>query len=75
MLQCELSLLAGEMLATAGELEDLHVVCVLDLCHLGEEQVEIALSKVYRVAEVCDQGEMDSRSAAWECVGTGISSY
>lgn len=52
------------MLATAGELEDLHVVCVLDLCHLGEEQVEVALSKVYRVAEVCDQGETDSRSAA-----------
>lgn len=52
------------MLATACELEDLHIVCVLDLCHLGEEQVEVALCKVYRVAEVCDQGETDSRSAS-----------
>lgn len=51
MLQCDPSFPAGGMLVTAGELEDLHVVCVLDLCHLGEEQVEVALSKVYRVAE------------------------
>lgn len=63
-LQCEPCLPAGDILATASELEDLHVVCVLDLCHLGEEQVEVALSKVYRVAEVCDQGETESRSAA-----------
>ncbi|XP_041656521.1 RPA-related protein RADX [Cheilinus undulatus] len=42
-----------EVLATAGELEDTHVVCVLDVCHLGGDLVEVLISKVYRVAEVC----------------------
>ncbi|KAM3601933.1 uncharacterized protein V6R79_021478 [Siganus canaliculatus] len=42
-----------EILATAGELEDTHVVCMLDLCHLGGDQVEVVVSKVYRVTEVC----------------------
>uniref|UniRef100_UPI0037E8D294 RPA-related protein RADX n=1 Tax=Semicossyphus pulcher TaxID=241346 RepID=UPI0037E8D294 len=42
-----------EILVTASELEDTHVVCILDLCHLGGDQVEVLLSKVYRVMEVC----------------------
>ncbi|XP_008292217.1 uncharacterized protein CXorf57 [Stegastes partitus] len=42
----------GEMLVTASELEDTHVVCILDLCHLGGDEVEILISKVYRVTEV-----------------------
>ncbi|XP_074527561.1 RPA-related protein RADX isoform X2 [Halichoeres trimaculatus] len=42
-----------EVLVTASELEDTHVVCVLDLCHLGGDQVEVFISKVYRVTEVC----------------------
>lgn len=44
---------AEEVLVTANELEDTHVVCVLDLCHLGGDQVEVFISKVYRVTEVC----------------------
>ncbi|XP_055082694.1 RPA-related protein RADX [Periophthalmus magnuspinnatus] len=41
-----------EILETAGELEGLHVVCVLDLCHLGGDQVEVLINKVYKVTEV-----------------------
>ncbi|XP_042354548.1 RPA-related protein RADX [Plectropomus leopardus] len=41
-----------EVLATAGELEDTHVVCILDLCHLGGDKVEVLMSKMYRVTEV-----------------------
>lgn len=45
-------LFAEEVLATAGELEDVHVVCILDLCHLGVDRVEVVLSRVYRVTEL-----------------------
>ncbi|XP_069002863.1 RPA-related protein RADX [Embiotoca jacksoni] len=41
-----------EILATASELEDTHVVCILDLCHLGGNKAEILINKVYRVTEV-----------------------
>ncbi|XP_040006032.1 RPA-related protein RADX isoform X2 [Xiphias gladius] len=41
-----------EVLVTAGELEDTHVVCILDLCHLGGDKVEVLINKVYRVTEV-----------------------
>ncbi|KAF7664198.1 hypothetical protein LDENG_00185380 [Lucifuga dentata] len=41
-----------EMLAAAEELEDTHVVCVLDICHLGGDKVEVLIKKVYRVTEV-----------------------
>uniref|UniRef100_A0A3B4H4A5 RPA1 related single stranded DNA binding protein n=1 Tax=Pundamilia nyererei TaxID=303518 RepID=A0A3B4H4A5_9CICH len=37
----------NEILATASELEDTHVVCILDLCHLGGDKVEVMISKVY----------------------------
>ncbi|XP_034539080.1 RPA-related protein RADX isoform X2 [Notolabrus celidotus] len=42
-----------EVLVTSHELEDTHVVCILDLCHLGGDQVEVFISRVYRVTEVC----------------------
>ncbi|XP_028276618.1 RPA-related protein RADX [Parambassis ranga] len=42
----------GEILVTASELEDTHVVCILDICHLGGDKVEILISKVYKVTEV-----------------------
>ncbi|KAM6983494.1 RPA-related protein RADX [Tautogolabrus adspersus] len=42
-----------EVLVTASELEETHVVCILDLCHLGGDQVEVLISRVYRVTEVC----------------------
>ena len=41
--------LPEEVLQTAGELEGAHLLCVLDLCHLGGDRVEVLLSKVYRV--------------------------
>lgn len=44
--------LAEEILMTASELEDTHMVCILDLCHLGGDKVEILINKVYRVTEV-----------------------
>ncbi|CAJ1064227.1 RPA-related protein RADX isoform X1 [Xyrichtys novacula] len=40
----------AEVLMTASELEDTHVVCVLDLCHLGGDQIEVFVSKVYKVS-------------------------
>ncbi|KAM6907551.1 RPA-related protein RADX [Xenentodon cancila] len=40
-----------QILASASELEDMHVVCILDLCHLGDDKVEILVNKVYRVTE------------------------
>uniref|UniRef100_A0A3Q0S9G7 RPA1 related single stranded DNA binding protein n=1 Tax=Amphilophus citrinellus TaxID=61819 RepID=A0A3Q0S9G7_AMPCI len=49
---CPLRNTAKEILATASELEDTHVVCILDFCHLGGDKVEVLISKVYRVAEV-----------------------
>uniref|UniRef100_A0AAV2JD86 RPA1 related single stranded DNA binding protein n=1 Tax=Knipowitschia caucasica TaxID=637954 RepID=A0AAV2JD86_KNICA len=40
-----------EVLETAGELDGLNVVCVLDLCHLRGDDVEVILHKVYRATE------------------------
>uniref|UniRef100_A0A8P4GQ85 RPA1 related single stranded DNA binding protein n=1 Tax=Dicentrarchus labrax TaxID=13489 RepID=A0A8P4GQ85_DICLA len=42
-----------DILRTASELEDMHVMCILDLCHLGGDNVEVLISKLYRVTEVC----------------------
>ncbi|XP_014852320.1 PREDICTED: uncharacterized protein CXorf57-like isoform X2 [Poecilia mexicana] len=41
-----------EILATARGLENTHVVCVLELCQLGGDKVEILIDKVYRVMDV-----------------------
>uniref|UniRef100_A0A3P9H9U4 RPA1 related single stranded DNA binding protein n=1 Tax=Oryzias latipes TaxID=8090 RepID=A0A3P9H9U4_ORYLA len=35
-----------------GNNKDMHVVCILDLCHLGEDKLEVLVNKVYKVAEV-----------------------
>ncbi|KAM8741619.1 RPA-related protein RADX isoform 1-T1 [Acanthopagrus schlegelii] len=40
-----------DILETACELEDMHVVCILDLCHLGGDKVEVLMNKVYRVTD------------------------
>uniref|UniRef100_A0A3B5LB65 Uncharacterized protein n=1 Tax=Xiphophorus couchianus TaxID=32473 RepID=A0A3B5LB65_9TELE len=45
-------LLAEEILATARGLENTHVVCVLELCQLGGDKVEILIDKVYKVMDV-----------------------
>lgn len=52
MLQYETCVFADEVLASASELEDTHVVCILDLCRLGADKVEVLISKVYRVTDV-----------------------
>lgn len=51
-IMCNCFFLSEEVLMTASELEDMHVVCILDLCHLGGDKVEVLISKVYRVTEV-----------------------
>ncbi|XP_076024400.1 RPA-related protein RADX isoform X2 [Genypterus blacodes] len=40
-----------EVLVSAKELDEAHVVCVLDVCHLGADKVEVLINKVYRVTE------------------------
>uniref|UniRef100_A0A8C7L7D5 RPA1 related single stranded DNA binding protein, X-linked n=1 Tax=Oncorhynchus kisutch TaxID=8019 RepID=A0A8C7L7D5_ONCKI len=42
----------GRILATAEELKDTHLVCILDLCHLGGEKVEVIITKVYRMTDI-----------------------
>ncbi|XP_032432982.1 RPA-related protein RADX isoform X3 [Xiphophorus hellerii] len=41
-----------EIVATARGLENTHVVCVLELCQLGGDKVEILIDKVYKVMDV-----------------------
>lgn len=33
------------------DLDGKHVVCILDICYLGDEKVEVFLSKIYRTME------------------------
>uniref|UniRef100_A0A671X250 RPA1 related single stranded DNA binding protein n=1 Tax=Sparus aurata TaxID=8175 RepID=A0A671X250_SPAAU len=44
--RCDMFCLAEDVLETACELEDMHVVCILDLCHLGGDKAEVLISKV-----------------------------
>ncbi|XP_041750854.1 RPA-related protein RADX isoform X2 [Coregonus clupeaformis] len=41
-----------EILATAEELKDTHFVCILDLCHLGGDKLEVIITKVYRMTDI-----------------------
>ncbi|KAL0994205.1 hypothetical protein UPYG_G00119210 [Umbra pygmaea] len=41
-----------DILTTAEELTDTHIVCILDLCHLGGEKVEVLISKIYGMTDV-----------------------
>ncbi|XP_072913910.1 RPA-related protein RADX isoform X1 [Hemitrygon akajei] len=36
---------------TAAELDNLHVICVLDLCHPGGDKSEVVLNKIYQVSD------------------------
>ncbi|KAM9789008.1 RPA-related protein RADX [Neosynchiropus ocellatus] len=47
--------LPEELMKTATELENTHLVCVLDLCHLGGQEIEMVVSKVYKMADVSDE--------------------
>ncbi|XP_044161268.1 RPA-related protein RADX isoform X1 [Bufo gargarizans] len=39
--------LRGELVEYARTRDRLHVICILDLCHLGESKVEVFLNRVY----------------------------
>lgn len=43
---------AETLLSSASALEDERVVCVLDVCLLGENRLEVVCSKVYRTADI-----------------------
>lgn len=43
--------LLDEIVKAAKELDGKHVICVLDICHLGEDKVEVFLSKIYETVE------------------------
>ncbi|XP_064015625.1 RPA-related protein RADX [Pogoniulus pusillus] len=43
--------LSDEIVKAAMDLDGKHVVCILDLCHLGEDKVEVFLSKIYKTVE------------------------
>ncbi|NXG01849.1 RADX protein, partial [Sakesphorus luctuosus] len=40
--------LSDEIVKTAKDLDGKHVVCILDICHLGDDRVEVFLSKIYK---------------------------
>uniref|UniRef100_A0A6I8PHL4 RPA1 related single stranded DNA binding protein, X-linked n=1 Tax=Ornithorhynchus anatinus TaxID=9258 RepID=A0A6I8PHL4_ORNAN len=41
----------GEIIKAATDLDRVHIVCILDICHLGEDRVEVFLNKIYRPAD------------------------
>ncbi|XP_054244831.1 RPA-related protein RADX [Indicator indicator] len=43
--------LSDEVVKAAMDLDGKHVVCILDVCHLGEDKVEVFLSKIYKTVE------------------------
>ncbi|XP_019395789.1 PREDICTED: uncharacterized protein CXorf57 homolog isoform X2 [Crocodylus porosus] len=48
---CDLSPLSDEIVKAAADLDKQHVICILDICHLGEDKVEVFLSKIYKITE------------------------
>ncbi|XP_051748683.1 RPA-related protein RADX isoform X2 [Ctenopharyngodon idella] len=43
----------GSLMSSAPQLESERVVCIVDLCLLGEHRVEMICSKLYSTADVC----------------------
>ncbi|XP_026704367.1 RPA-related protein RADX [Athene cunicularia] len=43
--------LSNEIVKAAMDLDGKHVVCILDVCHLGDDKVEVFLSKIYKTVE------------------------
>ncbi|KAM8800002.1 RPA-related protein RADX [Eudromia elegans] len=43
--------LSSETVKAAMDLDGKHVVCILDVCHLGDDKVEVFLSKIYKTVE------------------------
>ncbi|XP_009995514.1 PREDICTED: uncharacterized protein CXorf57 homolog [Chaetura pelagica] len=48
---CDVFPLSSEIVKAAMELDGKHVICILDICHLGDDKVEVFLSKIYKTAE------------------------
>ncbi|KAM6381701.1 LOW QUALITY PROTEIN: RPA-related protein RADX [Pluvialis apricaria] len=48
---CDMFPLSNEIVKAAMDLDGKHVVCILDICHLGDDKVEVFLSKIYKAAE------------------------
>ncbi|XP_053130289.1 RPA-related protein RADX isoform X2 [Hemicordylus capensis] len=48
----EIFSLSDEVVKAAADLEKQHVICILDVCSLGEDKVEVFLNKVYKITEV-----------------------
>uniref|UniRef100_A0A8D0HBX8 RPA1 related single stranded DNA binding protein, X-linked n=1 Tax=Sphenodon punctatus TaxID=8508 RepID=A0A8D0HBX8_SPHPU len=42
---------ANEIIKAAIDLERQHVICILDICHLAEDKVEVFLNKIYKIVE------------------------
>ncbi|XP_074771372.1 RPA-related protein RADX [Athene noctua] len=47
----EMFSLSNEIVKAAMDLDGKHVVCILDVCHLGDDKVEVFLSKIYKTVE------------------------
>ncbi|KFO05516.1 Uncharacterized protein CXorf57, partial [Balearica regulorum gibbericeps] len=48
---CDMFRLSNEIVKAAMDLDGKHVVCILDMCHLGDDKVEVFLSKIYKTVE------------------------
>ncbi|XP_071614145.1 RPA-related protein RADX [Heliangelus exortis] len=48
---CGMFPLSNEVVKAAMELDGKHVICILDICHLGDDNVEVFLSKIYKTVE------------------------
>ncbi|XP_069468831.1 RPA-related protein RADX isoform X2 [Ambystoma mexicanum] len=44
----------GKNVKSIHDLNRLHLICILDICHLGNDHVEIGLNKIYNPAEEAD---------------------
>ncbi|NWW82657.1 RADX protein, partial [Climacteris rufus] len=40
--------LSDEIVEAVKDLDGKHVICILDMCHLGDDKVEVFLSKIYK---------------------------
>ncbi|NXP22011.1 RADX protein, partial [Scytalopus superciliaris] len=40
--------LSDEIVKAAKDLDGKHVICILDICHLGDDKVEVFLCKIYK---------------------------
>ncbi|XP_061454594.1 RPA-related protein RADX isoform X2 [Rhineura floridana] len=48
----EICSLSDEVVKAATDLEKQHVICILDICSLGEDKIEVFLNKVYKITDI-----------------------